>query len=348
MAPVSVAVIGYGLGGSTFHAPLIEVTPDLRLSAIVTSDPERQEAARKRYPEVRVAPTVDELLAGGHGLDLAVVTVPNAAHVAVAEKVLRAGVSTVIDKPLAPTSAEAEALGMLAAANGLKVIPYHNRRWDGDFRTLRSLLEAGRVGRPWRLESRFERWRPGPESRPWKRDPSQPGGGILYDLGPHLIDQALVLFGQPVSVYAELAGRVGPLDDDAFLALEYPDDLSVHLWASSKAALLGPRFRVLGSAAAYVKYGLDVQEDALRAGRLPTEAGWGREPEEAWGRLGTVDGAEPVETTAGGYQEFYASVAAAFTRGAPQPVVLEDAVRGLRVIEAARLSARLKQSVALA
>lgn len=347
MAPVSVAVVGYGLGGSTFHAPLIDVTPDLSLSAIVTSAPERQAAARRRYPEARVVPTVDELLISGHGLDLVVVTVPNSVHVPVAEAVLRAGVSTVIDKPLAPTSAEAEALGALAAANGLKVIPYHNRRWDGDFRTLRFLLEAGHLGRPWRLESRFERWRAGPESRSWKRDPGQAAGGILYDLGSHLIDQALVLFGRPVTVYAELAGRVGSLDDDAFLALEYPDDLFVHLWASSKAAQLGPRFRALGSAGGYVKYGLDVQEEALRAGRLPTEEGWGREPEEAWGRFGTDDGTEPVETLPGGYQEFYASVAAALTRGAPQPVALEDAVVGLRIIEAARLSARLKQSVTL-
>jgi predicted dehydrogenase len=347
VASASLAVVGYGLGGSAFHAPLIDVTPGLTLSAIVTSDPERQAAARRRYPEVRVAPTVDELLMSAHGLDLAVVTVPNAAHVPVAEAVLRAGVSTVIDKPLAPTSAEAESLGALAASNGLKVIPYHNRRWDGDFRTLRSLLESGRLGQPWRLESRFERWRPGPESRSWKSDPSQAGGGILYDLGSHLIDQALVLFGQPVSVHAELAGRVGSLDDDVFLALEYPDDLFVHLWASSKAAQLGPRFRALGSAGGYVKYGLDVQEDALRAGRLPTEEGWGREPEEAWGRFGTVDGTEYLETVPGGYQEFYASVAAAFTRGAPQPVTLEDAVVGLRIIEAARLSARLKRSIAI-
>jgi scyllo-inositol 2-dehydrogenase (NADP+) len=340
-------VIGYGLGGSTFHAPLIAVTDGLLLEAIVTSNPERQSEARDRYPDARIVPTVRELFETVHGLDLAVVTVPNADHVAVAEETLEAGVSAVIDKPLAPTAEEAERLGAIADKAGLRVIPYHNRRWDGDFRTLRALLDEGRLGEPWRLESRFERWRPGPESRPWKRDPGLAGGGILYDLGPHLIDQALVLFGRPVSVYAELANRNGKLDDDVFLALEYPGDLSIHVWASSKAAQIGPRFRALGSVGGFVKYGLDPQEDALRAGRLPTEPGWGTEPERAWGLLGTADGAEPIETLPGAYQDFYRAVAATLLDGSPQPVALDDAVAGLRVVEAARRSAATGQAVLL-
>ena len=345
MTPARVAVVGYGLGGSAFHAPLISVTDGLSLEAIVTSNAERQDAARRRYPDTSVVASVDELVRTNHRLDLAVVTVPNAAHVAVAEKALRAGLSTVIDKPLAPTSAEAERLGGLAAERGLLVIPYLNRRWDGDFRTLKAIVEGGGLGRLWRMESRFERWRPEAESRSWKMDPSQAGGGILYDLGSHLIDQALVLFGTPLSVYAELAGRIGPLDDDAFVTLEYAEGLSVHLWASSKAAILGPRFRALGSIAGYLKYGLDVQEDALRAGRLPTEPGWGLEPREAWGRLGNVHGTEPVETLPGAYQDFYAGVAASILDGAPPPVALADAVTGLRIIEAARESARQRQAV---
>lgn len=347
MAPARVAVIGYGLGGSVFHAPLISVNDRLSLAAIVTSNPERQEAARIRYPEASILPSVTALLDRDHGLDLAVVTVPNAAHVEVTRQVLQSGVSVVVDKPIAPTSAEAEDLAALAEAKGLRVVPYHNRRWDGDFRTLKALLDTGRLGELWRLESRFERWRPGPESRSWKRDASQPGGGILYDLGPHLIDQAIVLFGPPLRVYAELAGRARELDDDAFVALEYPNNLFVHLWVSSKAAQLGPRFRALGSAGAYVKFGLDVQEDALRAGRLPTEPGWGTEPEEAWGRLGTVDGTEPVETLPGAYQDFYNEVAGVLLDHAPSPVSLSDAIAGLRVIEAARRSSETKQAVAL-
>ena len=342
-----VAVIGYGLGGSAFHAPLISVTDGLSLEVLVTSNPDRQDAARRRYPKASVVASVDELLKTEHRLDLAVVTVPNAAHVSVAEQALRAGIATVIDKPLAPTADEAERLGNLATERGSLVIPYLNRRWDGDFRTLKSLIDGGELGTLWRLESRFERWRPEAESRSWKQDPSQPGGGILYDLGSHLIDQALVLFGKPESVYAELAGRIGPLDDDTFVTLEYPQGLTVHLWASSKTALLGPRFRALGSIAGYVKFGLDVQEDALRAGRLPTEPGWGTEPPEAWGRLGSVHGTEPVETVPGAYQDFYTGVAATLLDGAPQPVALADAVTGLRIIEAARESARTRQAVAI-
>ncbi len=345
--PARVAVIGYGLGGSAFHAPLISVTDGLSLEVIVTANADRQDAARRRYPNASVVASIDDLLRTDHRLDLAVVTVPNAAHVSVAEKALRAGVPTVIDKPLAPTAAEAERLGVLATERGLRVIPYLNRRWDGDFRTLEAIIDGGGLGQLWRLESRFERWRPEAESRSWKQDPSQPGGGILYDLGSHLIDQALVLFGKPVSVYAELAGRVGPLDDDAFVTLEYPEGLSVHLWASSKTALLGPRFRALGSIAGYVKYGLDVQEDALRAGRLPTEPGWGSEPPEAWGRLGNVHGTEAVQTLPGAYQDFYSGVAATLLEGAPPPVSLADAVMGLRIIEAARQSAQTRQAVVI-
>ena len=346
---VRVAVVGYGLGGSAFHAPLISVTPGLSLDAIVTSNPERQAEARLRYPSARIVPTVDALLDGTSELDLAVVTVPNGAHVTVAEAALRAGLSVVVDKPVAPAAADVDTLARIAAEVGRRVIPYHNRRWDGDFRTLAALVDAGRLGRLLRFESRFERWRPTPgPGVSWKQDPSQPAGGILYDLGSHLVDQTLVLFGSPASVYAELANRVGPLDDDAFVAMTYPSGLVVHLWASSKAAQLGPRFRVLGSASAYVKFGLDVQEDALRAGRLPTEVGWGHEPTSAWGRLGTVEGGvEPVPTMPGAYQEFYAGVAACLIDGAEQPVRLEDAAAGLRIIEAARASAESGTVVAL-
>jgi predicted dehydrogenase len=338
--PLRVALIGYGLGGSVFHAPLISVTPRLSLDAIVTSDPERQSLARQRFPHARVGPTVEDLLRRADEFDLAVVTVPNAAHVAVAEAALRAGLSAVVDKPVAPTVEEAGRLGRLAGELRRRVIPYHNRRWDGDFRTLKALVESGRLGRLWRLESRFERWKPTPaQTQSWKQDPNQPAGGVLYDLGTHLIDQAIHLFGRPTTVYAELAGRTGPLDDDTFVALTYPDGLVVHLWASTTAAQLGPRFRALGSSRGYTKFGLDVQEDALRAGRLPTEPGWGQEPPEAWGQLGTLDDVETIVTQPGGYHEFYAGVAACFLDGVEPPVALDDAVAGLEVIEAARRSA---------
>jgi len=350
--PLRVAVIGYGLGGSVFHAPLISASPRLSLEAIVTSRADRQAAARRRYPGVRVVPALDDLLSDPGDLDVAVVTVPNAAHVAVAEASLRAGLSVVVDKPVAPSAAAAEMLGVLATDAGRRVIPYHNRRWDGDFRTVAALVASGRLGQVWRVESRFERWRPTsvrePSSEPsWKEDPSQPGGGILYDLGTPLIAQIIVLFGSPTSVSAELIGPGGALDDDVFVALTYPAGPTVHLWASTKTAVLGPRFRLLGSARGYVKYGLDVQEDALRAGRLPTEPRWGEEPSEAWGRLGTVDGVESIPTLPGCYQQFYGELATCLLDGAEPSVRWEDAVAGLRVIEAARESAASGRVVTL-
>jgi scyllo-inositol 2-dehydrogenase (NADP+) len=338
--PTTVALVGYGLGGSAFHAPLIASTPGLELVAVVTSDPARRAEAAARYPSARIPAGVEELLGQARPPDLVVVSVPNRHHFAVAELALRAGSSVVLDKPVTPTSEEARQLCGVADDAGVSLIPYHNRRWDGDFRTVRSLLGTGRLGTVWRFESRFERWKPGqPDPRSWKQDPSAPGAGILFDLGSHLVDQVICLFGLPAGVYAEVVGRGGPPDDDVFMALAYPRGPQVHLWASSRSALLGPRFRVLGSDGAYVKFGLDPQESALRAGTVPSAPGWGEEPADLWGRLGSVAGDEELETLPGAYQEFYAGVAAHLREGAPPPVPMADAVDGLRVLEAAKESA---------
>ena len=338
--PVRVAVVGYGLGGSAFHAPLISVTPGLSLDAVVTANPDRQAAARSRYPDASVVATVDDLMARAADFDLAVVTVPNAAHVDVAAAALRAGLHVVVDKPVAPSAREVLELARIARDVDRRMIPYHNRRWDGDFRTIRALISRGDLGQVWRVESRFERWVPRPiRSGTWKQDPALPAAGVLYDLGVHLIDQALVLFGPPTSVYAEVAARRGGSEDDAFVALGYGSGPVVQLWASTCAAQVGPRFRVLGSEGAYVKYGLDVQEAALRAGRLPTEPEWGEEPSSAWGLLGTIDDAQPLPTLPGAYQDFYAAAAACLLEGGEQPVAVADAAVVIRIIEAAHRSA---------
>jgi predicted dehydrogenase len=342
-----VALVGYGLGGAVFHAPLIDTTPGLSLEVIVTSDPGRRAAAGARYPGAQLLSRVDDLFPLD-GLDLVVVSVPNAHHFAVAETVLRAGISAVIDKPVTPTSVEARRLAEMARNRSVSVIPYHNRRWDGDYLTAAELIQSEALGDVWRLESRFERWRPGPPSGPaWKQDRTIPGGGALYDLGSHLIDQAIHLFGRPTAVYAELKRRGGGPDDDAFAALDYGGGPMVHIWASSTAAQLGPRFRVLGSRAAYLKYGLDPQEEALRAGRLPNEPGWGQEAEEAWGQVGSVGNFKSVRTRPGAYPHFYAGIAAHLLGDAPPPVALEDAIVGLEVIEAAMESANSRSVIAM-
>ncbi|RAY11848.1 oxidoreductase [Actinomadura craniellae] len=338
-----VALIGYGVGGAVFHAPLIDADPDLTLAAVVTSSPERQEAVRERYLNTRVVDRPETLWESAAAYDLVVVSTPNRLHVPLARAALEHGLPAVVDKPVATTAAEARGLAELAAARALPVIPFHNRRWDGDFRTVQALLAEGSLGTPLRLESRFERWRP--EVREGWKESSDPAdaGGILYDLGSHLIDQALVLFGPPTGVYAEIeTRRPGALaPDDVFVALGYEHGVRVHLWMSAVAAQFGPRFRVLGDHSAYMVYGMDPQEDALRAGGTPLDEGWGEGGPQSYGLLGTPGSTRAVTTLPGAYQEFYAAVARTIGRGEPPPVALEDAITGLQVIETALQAARL-------
>jgi scyllo-inositol 2-dehydrogenase (NADP+) len=338
--PLRVAVVGYGVAGSVFHAPLIASTDGLELAAVVTGNPERAAAARQRYPDVTVVPTVDALLR--EPLDLVVVAGPNRSHVPVGLAVLDAGLPVVVDKPVAPSVTSAVELRDAAAARGRLISVFHNRRWDGDARTVRGLHADGTLGTVHRFESRYERWRPQIKAGAWRElaDP-QEAGGLLFDLGSHLIDQALRFFGTVHSVYAEVRMvRPGALvPDDVFLALTHDSGTVSHLWASALAADLGPRLRLLGSAAAYVKYGMDVQEDALRAGRTPRDPDWGVEPKSAWGWLGPPDRSRPYPTLPGAYQDFYAGMRDALRGLGPVPVTIEEAIEVLAVIEAAQRSA---------
>jgi predicted dehydrogenase len=336
---IRVAVLGYGLAGRAFHAPLVAATPGMRVAAVVTADPERATAARAEHPGARVVPSADELWAAPGDLDLVVVAAPNRAHVPLARAAIAAGLAVVVDKPLAATAAEGRALVDEAGAAGVVLSVFQNRRWDGDFLTLRRLLAEGALGPPARLESRFERWRPAVEAGRWRErpDPAE-AGGLLADLGSHLIDQAVVLFGRPVAVRAELdARRPGALvDDDVFVALEHPGGVRSHLSASMLAADDPPRMRAVGLSGVYVKRGLDVQEAALRAGARPGGPGWGAEPEEAWGRLFDGQGSRAVPTEPGNYPAFYAGMARALREGASPPVDAAEAVAVLEVIEEAR------------
>ncbi|MDP8978012.1 MAG: Gfo/Idh/MocA family oxidoreductase [Actinomycetota bacterium] len=338
---LDVGLIGYGLAGAAFHAPLISVTPGLRLAAIVTSDPERRVRAARSHPDAVVLDDAEHVWERADDLDLVVIAAANRVHAPLASAALHAGLAAVVDKPLAPTAAQARALVDLAARRGRLLTVFHNRRWDGDFLTVEDLVGAGELGRVHRFESRFERWRP--QLKPGWRESAAPedAGGILYDLGTHLIDQALCLFGPVRGVYAEVDGRRrgAEVDDDAFVALTHDGGVRSHLWVSALAAQLGPRMRVLGDEGAYVKHGLDVQEDLLREGRLPSEPGWGREPRHAWGLLGSGGGVEPVETRAGSWPAFYTALVDALRGDRPAPVDPADAVAGLEIIEAARRAA---------
>jgi predicted dehydrogenase len=343
-------LIGYGFAGSMFHAPFVAATEGMELTSVVTRNAARAAAARERYPNVRIVPTVDELLRDPESLDLVVVASPNNTHVPVGLSVLAAGLPVVIDKPVAATTAAARQLRDAAAAKDLLISVYHNRRWDGDFRTLRRLFAQGDLGAVHRLESRYERWRPQLDAARWREQPDpETAGGLLYDLGSHLIDQALVLFGPVASVYAEVRNvRPGAqVDDDVFLALTHVSGARSHLWTSSIAANFGPRFRVLGAAGSYVKYGMDVQEERLRRGEVPRHSDWGVEPEAAWGELGTPGDTRKIPTEPGAYQDYYAGVRDALRQKLQPPVTVEQAIDVMVVIEAAQRSARETTSVGI-
>ena len=335
--PLRVGLIGYGLGGAAFHAPLIATTPGLRLDAIVTANTERRAQAARDHPGVRLLATADDLFAPPLSVDLVVVSTPNRSHVPLAMGALGAGLPVVIDKPIAPTVAAAREVIEDARNRGLMLTVFHNRRWDGDFLTLRRLIAEDALGDVRRFESRYERWRPSGRQNWRERGDPDEGGGLLYDLGSHLIDQALVLFGPVASVYAELDRRRPgtAVDDDVFVALTHRSGVRSHLWMSNFASQAGSRLRVLGSRAGYTKFGLDVQEAALRAGARPGP-GWGIEAKERWGHLGTDGDLRPVPTEAGAYPRFYEGVVTALERGVPPPVSPEDAVEVIEVIEQAR------------
>ncbi|NUL05308.1 Gfo/Idh/MocA family oxidoreductase [Streptomyces lunaelactis] len=348
--PLRVGLVGYGLAGSVFHAPLIVATEGLALDTIVTSNPERRKQALAEFPGVRFADSPDELWERADELDLIVIASPNKTHVPIATAALEAGLAVVVDKPIAGTAAEARELAALAEERGLPLSVFQNRRWDNDFLTLQKLIADGELGDVQRFESRFERWRPQLKGG-WREsgDP-QEIGGLLYDLGSHVVDQALTLFGPVVRVYAEADVRRpgAETDDDTFIALTHANGVRSHLYASATTAQLGPRFRVLGSTAGYVKHGLDPQEADLRDGKRPSGSGderWGKEPESLWGRVGAGEspltgGGRPVETLPGDYPAYYAAIATAVREGTAPPVTAHEAAAALDVLEAARRSAR--------
>lgn len=348
--PIRVALIGYGLAGAVFHGPLISSTPGMSLATIVTGDPGRRARASSDHPDARLLAGADALWERSADHDLVVVATPNRSHASLGIAALEAGLPVVIDKPMAPTAEEGRRLVAEAAERDLLLTVFQNRRWDGDFLTVRRLLSEDALGRIVRFESRFERWRPQVRPQAWRErgDPTD-AGGLLFDLGSHLIDQAVELFGAPRTVYAEVDHRrpSAEVDDDVFVALEHDEGVRSHLWMSVLAAIQGPRMRLLGLHAAFEKFGLDVQEQALSERARPGGPAWGREPPERWGRLSTGEVERTIETEPGAYQEFYRGVAASLREGAPPPVDPNNSVTGLEIIEAARESARTERVIAI-
>lgn len=345
---IRVGLVGYGLSGRVFHAPLLTATPGFTLCSIVTANTERKAQARAEHPEARVLGRAEELWESAEDHSLAVIATDTASHAPLASAALEAGLAVVVEKPFAPSAAQARGVVDLAARLGLVLSVFHNRRWDSDHLTLRRLLAEGALGDVMRYESRFERWRPEPNPTAWReREEPSSGGGVLLDLGVHLVDQALTLFGAARAVYGEVHSRRGAADDDVFIALEHASGVRSHLWAGALSAAPGPRLRVLGTGGAFVVAGLDGQEDALRAGRRPDDPDFGEEPEERWGRLYHDDAGQPVRSEAGRWRDYYVGLGRAMREGSPPPVDPLEAAAALEVLDAARRSARERVVVGL-
>lgn len=326
--PLRVALVGYGVAGRVFHAPLLAQVPDLVVTTVVTSS--RGEEVERDLPGVEVVPSLEQAWDGSP--DLVVLATPNATHVPLAREAVLRGVAVIVDKPLARSAAEAAPLVAAAEQAGVPLGVFHNRRWDGDFLTAQALLAAGRLGQLVLWESRFERWRP--QLGPGWREQIGPaeGGGLLLDLGSHLVDQALVALGPVSSVHCLLgrcrAGAVA--EDDVQLSLQHRSGARSLLVTTFLASQVGPRFRLLGTEASWVKCGLDGQEAVLRGEPQPIEDG---------GLLGSDEHAERLSPQPGDYAAFYGAVAAALRSGGPLPVTAAQGLAVLEVLDAARQSA---------
>lgn len=343
-SPLQVGIIGYGLAGAVFHAPVIASVPGFRVAAIATRSIEKQELARRDFPDISVYDSVEACVAD-RSLDIIVVATPNTTHISFGRMALEEGKHVVIEKPFAPSVAEAQSLIDVAQRSNRLLSVFHNRRWDGDFLTVQRLLQTGMLGSVYSFESRFESYSALPLEHAWYEQETQ-AGGVLYNLGPHLIDQALLLFGTVESVYAEVETRrpAPTADDVTFVALAFHNGVRAKLYMNDVARISGPRFQVRGLLGAFEKYGLDPQEEKLKAGSRPSSSEWGCEASAAWGRMVTeVAGLKlhvTVETLPGCYQCYYEQLRMAILGNAPVPVDPVDAIAGLRIIEAAQQSAR--------
>jgi scyllo-inositol 2-dehydrogenase (NADP+) len=342
---IRVGLVGYGLAGAVFHAPLIESVEGLSLAAVVTS---RAEKVARDYPQVEVVPTFERLLER-NDVELIVVASPNVTHHDFARRALETGRHVVVDKPFVIHAAEADDLIDLARRQHVVLSIFQNRRWDNDFLTVRHLLASGLLGEITTYEAHYDRFRPAVQNR-WREQP-MPGSGTLYDLGAHLIDQALFLFGTPGTVWADVqAQRQGAQVDDYFHIVMNYEWLRVILHAGSLVRQAPPHFQLHGSKGSFVKYGIDPQEDQLKAGMRPGDAGWGQDDAALYGDL-TIDAGDleikgRVKTLAGHYEAYYQGMVEAITQGKSAPVAPEDACNTIRVIECALQSQQEQRVIA--
>lgn len=344
---INTGIIGFGLSGRVFHAPFIHSHPGFHLIKI---NERHHHHSKEIYPYVKVVRDHKELLAD-RSIDLIIVATPNIYHYPMSRECLLAGKHVVIEKPFTPSSGEAEELIRLSGETGKKIFVYQNRRWDGDFLTIRKLISEGVLGKIKHYEAHFDRYSPEIKHDAW-RDRDLPGGGILFDLGAHLIDQALYLFGYPEGVLADIRyERDGsPVDDYFDLKLLYHDK-EIVLKAGMMVSDPGPRFIVKGTKAIFTKYGIDTQEALLKTGEMPVSNNWGKENSRFWGKLESLQGPSPeishVATENGDYMGFYNNVYEVLTQNFSILVSPEEARDVIFIIEKAFESNRKKQTIKL-
>lgn len=345
---IDVGLVGFGLAGRAFHAPVIRAVPGLRLAAIVQRN--GNEAATQ-YPDVRVVRTLVELL-NIREIRLVVIATPNDSHYALAHRCLAAGRDVLVDKPFTTTLEKAATLVQLARKQGRLITVYQNRRFDGDFQAVRQLVAGGALGRIVRFESNYDRYRPQLRPGAW-RERSGSGTGIFFDLAPHLIDHALLLLGMPEALTADIRiEREGAVADDAFdLAFHYPRGLRADLRSSILAVTARPRFLLHGTQGAFLKQSFDPQENNLRQGHIPTDTAWGAEPEENWGVLTLSENDTLVQRRIPpadcDYRDFYANLRDALLGKAALAVTPEWALDVMRLLELARQSSNERRTISV-
>jgi scyllo-inositol 2-dehydrogenase (NADP+) len=346
---INTGIIGFGIGGNTFHAPVIATTEGLNISSIRARKETEVTLAKQRYPDAIITTDADDII-NDPAIELVVIATPNSSHHSLAKQALLAGKHVVVDKPFTITSTDAADLIHIAKKQGRVLSVHHNRRYDSDFKTIQKILHAGLLGRLVEFESHYDRFRNFLKPNAW-REKDEPGAGILYDLGAHLIDQPLVLFGLPDAITADIrVQREGTKATDNFeLVLHYPN-LKVTLKAGMLVSQALPRYILLGDKGSFIKYGLDVQEAALKAGLTPlTKTDWGIEPENVWGNLFTeLNGTTfsgKVQSEPGDYRDYYRNIYNAIINGAALDVTAVHAYNIIRVIELAVQSNEERRTV---